>query len=60
MTASDGFLVEALEPGQMYDLSIEMISPSHPGIYEGQWRMTTPSGMAFGGEEIYCLPDPSQ
>lgn len=51
MTSSDGFLVEALEPGQVYDLSIEMISPCNPGIYEGQWRMTTPSGMAFGGED---------
>lgn len=50
MTANDAFLVDALEPGQVCDLSIEMLSPGQPGIYEGQWRMTTPSGMAFGGE----------
>jgi hypothetical protein len=52
MTTSDSFLVQPLEPGQIYDLFIEMVSPSKPGIYEGQWRMTTPTGMAFGGEDI--------
>ena len=56
MTSGDGFLVQALDPGQVYDLSIEMVSPSHAGIYEGQWRMTTPAGMAFGGNLLTaCL-----
>ena len=54
MTFSDGFVVDPLEPGQIHDLSIEMVSPHVPGIYEGQWRMTTPNGMPFGGK--YSFP----
>ena len=42
-------LVDALKPGEMTDVSIEMGSPSTTGIYHGQWRMSTPTGLYFGG-----------
>ena len=43
-------LVEALQPMNSTDVSIQMISPSKNGIYQGQWRMCTPTGQYFGGE----------
>ncbi|KAG1672876.1 hypothetical protein GQR58_015797 [Nymphon striatum] len=39
---------EPVASKQTTDLSIEMISPSEPGIYESQWRMCTSSGYFFG------------
>jgi hypothetical protein len=55
MTSQDQVVVEALLPGHSCDVSIEMISPAHPGIYEGQWRMTTHLGHYFGGKTNLTL-----
>nr|CAG4645088.1 EOG090X0CQ9 [Leptodora kindtii] len=38
----------ALGPGEFTDLSVEMSSPSQPGMYESKWRMATPYGSYFG------------
>lgn len=40
--------VKPLEAGEHYDLSVNMISPGKPGMYQGQWRMCLPSGQYFG------------
>lgn len=50
LTSVDRVLVEPLLPHQSGDISVEMYSPSQPGTYEGQWRMTTANGMFFGGK----------
>lgn len=42
--------VKPLDAGEYYDLSVNMISPGKPGMYQGQWRMCLPSGQYFGGE----------
>ena len=42
--------VKPLDPGEYYDLSINMISPGEMGMYQGQWRMCNPAGQYFGGE----------
>lgn len=42
-------MVEALGPGVEYDISVPMTSPKTPGMYHGQWRMSTPTGTLFGG-----------
>jgi Ig-like domain from next to BRCA1 gene len=42
--------VKALRPGEVIDVSVEMISPVEPGIHQGQWKMCTASGLYFGGE----------
>lgn len=42
--------VKPLDAGECYDLSVNMISPGKPGMYQGQWRMCMPSGQYFGGE----------
>lgn len=44
--------VKPLDAGEYYDLSVNMISPGKPGMYQGQWRMCLPSGQYFGGEYI--------
>lgn len=50
--------VKSLSAGEFYDLSVNMISPAKTGMYQGQWRMCTPSGQYFGGKEIYCQTSP--
>jgi len=45
--------VKALRPGEMSDVSVEMVSPAEPGIHQGQWKMCTVNGLYFGGK---CLP----
>ena len=46
----DRVMVDALQPGAVTDVSVNMISPITNGIYQGQWRMTTPTGIFFGGK----------
>lgn len=48
MTQVDRVMSGSLGPGQMTDISVDMVSPSTTGIYQGQWRMMTPSGSYFG------------
>ena len=45
----DRVMVDALQPGAVTDVSVEMRSPEKMGFYQGQWRMCTPTGMFFGG-----------
>ncbi|XP_071955952.1 protein ILRUN-like isoform X2 [Antedon mediterranea] len=40
--------VEALQPGQVTDVSVRMQSPAQCGVYGGQWRMSTATGTYFG------------
>lgn len=41
-------MVEALSPGECLNLSLPLISPPSPGVYQGQWRLSTPTGHFFG------------
>lgn len=50
----DNVYVEALGPHQTTDVSVEMVSPQEPGMYQGQWRMTTKIGEFFG-EVIWVI-----
>lgn len=40
--------VKSLSAGEFFDLSVNMISPAKTGMYQGQWRVCTPSGQYFG------------
>ena len=42
-------MVDALPPGGECDVSVPMNSPKTPGMYQGQWRMSSPTGPLFGG-----------
>ena len=45
----DRVMVDALQPGEQMNISINMTSPAGLGIHQGQWRMQSPAGMYFGG-----------
>lgn len=44
----DRVMVDALQPNAVADISVELASPQQTGIYQGQWRMSTPLGFYFG------------
>ncbi|GAB6030007.1 hypothetical protein CHUAL_005699 [Chamberlinius hualienensis] len=48
MEAIEHVLVGAISPGEVTDISVEMVSPDKAGIYQGQWRMCTATGFYFG------------
>lgn len=48
LCAAERVPVRPVGPGCTLDLSVEMVSPQQPGIYESKWRMSTPSGSYFG------------
>ncbi|XP_037535250.1 protein ILRUN [Nematolebias whitei] len=41
-------LVKSLDPQEISDVSVQMRSPTNPGMYQGQWRMCTASGLFYG------------
>uniref|UniRef100_A0A8C6AG91 Protein ILRUN n=1 Tax=Monodon monoceros TaxID=40151 RepID=A0A8C6AG91_MONMO len=41
-------MVRSLEPQEIADVSIQMCSPSRAGMYQGQWRMCTATGLYYG------------
>ncbi|XP_056279818.1 protein ILRUN-like [Pseudoliparis swirei] len=41
-------MVRSLDPQGMADVSVQMQSPASPGMYQGQWRMCTATGLYFG------------
>nr|CAG4652138.1 EOG090X0CQ9 [Triops cancriformis] len=44
----------ALYPNETAEISVEMASPSEPGMYEAKWRMMTANGSYFG-ETIWVI-----
>ncbi|XP_060793091.1 protein ILRUN-like [Neoarius graeffei] len=41
-------MVRSLEPQETDDVSVQMHSPRDPGMYQGQWRMCTATGLFYG------------
>ncbi|GAB5571425.1 protein ILRUN isoform X1 [Prionailurus iriomotensis] len=41
-------MVRSLEPQEIADVSVQMCSPSRAGMYQGQWRMCTATGLYYG------------
>lgn len=50
-------MVKSLEPQEISDVSVQMRSPTTPGMYQGQWRMCTATGLFYGGRKssLICL-----
>lgn len=44
--------IPALNPGESTNITIDIVSPSAPGVYQAKWRMCTPTGCYFGGNKI--------
>lgn len=49
-------MVRSLDPQEMADVSVQMQSPVAPGMYQGQWRMCTATGLYYGGEDSKLYP----
>ncbi|KAG5282250.1 hypothetical protein AALO_G00053940 [Alosa alosa] len=41
-------MVRSLDPQEISDVSVQMRSPVTPGMYQGQWRMCTATGLFYG------------
>uniref|UniRef100_A0AAY4CDI9 Protein ILRUN n=1 Tax=Denticeps clupeoides TaxID=299321 RepID=A0AAY4CDI9_9TELE len=41
-------MVRSLDPQEISDVSVQMRSPVAPGMYQGQWRMCTATGLFYG------------
>ncbi|KAK7098971.1 protein ILRUN-like [Littorina saxatilis] len=54
MSHSGWLTVEALAPGECFDVTLELTSPSTAGVHQGQWRMATPTGHYFG-ESVWVM-----
>ncbi|VDM57185.1 unnamed protein product [Angiostrongylus costaricensis] len=46
--------VASLGPGGEAELTVWMLSPSLPGIYQSRWQLNTPQSVPFG-EAIWCI-----
>lgn len=46
--------VASLGPGGEAELTVWMLSPSLPGIYQSRWQLNTPQSIPFG-EAIWCI-----
>ncbi len=44
-------MVKSLDPQEISDVSVQMRSPTAPGMYQGQWRMCTATGLFYGGRK---------
>lgn len=45
-------MVKSLDPQEISDVSVQMRSPTNPGMYQGQWRMCTATGLFYGGKNF--------
>lgn len=53
-------MVKSLDPQEISDVSVQMRSPTVPGMYQGQWRMCTATGLFYGGrnsQKIYFVSE---
>jgi polar amino acid transport system substrate-binding protein len=54
----------AVAPGQTVDITVDLVAPLTPGVYQGFWSMRAPTGLLFGeriwvGVDVAELPTPT-
>ena len=54
MGASAITLQESVEPGDEFELSVDLVAPQDPGTYQGNWRMAT-DAIEYFGDVLYVL-----
>lgn len=42
------FLGKTVAPGQTIEIAVDLIAPSAPGVYQGNWKMRNANGILFG------------
>ncbi|XP_032220716.1 protein ILRUN isoform X2 [Nematostella vectensis] len=47
--------VQPLDPGECVDVSVNMFAPDRTGMFQGQWRMCTPTGSSYFGDVIWVI-----
>ena len=57
-------LTGTVAPGATVDVTVDLVAPLAPGIYQGFWSMRAPTGLLFGeriwvGVEVAELPTPT-
>ena len=57
-------LAGAVAPGATVDITVDLVAPLEPGIYQGFWSMRAPTGLLFGeriwvGVDVAELPTPT-
>ena len=55
MNSQSWVSVSQLMPNESVDVSVQMKSPSSPGMYQGQWRMYTATMVPFGGQLYFTF-----
>lgn len=62
--ASMGGLATAIDrpvaPGETYDMTVNLVSPLVPGVYQGFWSMRSPNGLLFGDRLWVGITVPAQ
>lgn len=41
-------LPREVPPGEVVDISVDLIAPAEPGVYQGNWKLRNASGQIFG------------
>ena len=54
----------AVAPGETTDITVDLVAPLGPGVYQGFWSMRAPTGLLFGeriwvGVDVAELPTPT-
>ncbi len=49
-----------VEPGQTYDLYVDLVAPVRPGVYQGFWQMHDGHGQSFGQRVYVGIQVPAQ
>lgn len=49
-----------VEPGQTYDVTVNLVAPLVPGVYQSFWTMRNPNGLLFGDRIWVGITVPAQ
>ncbi|MCZ2114583.1 MAG: transporter substrate-binding domain-containing protein [Anaerolineae bacterium] len=49
-----------VRPGESYDITVDLVSPLLPGVYQGFWSMRAPDGLLFGDRIWVGITVPAQ
>ncbi|MBP6016492.1 MAG: transporter substrate-binding domain-containing protein [Candidatus Promineofilum sp.] len=51
---------QPVAPGETYDVSVNLVSPLVPGVFQGFWSMRSPDGLLFGDRLWVGITVPAQ
>ena len=49
MSGPSSISLPSLQPGEETSVTVQLVSPSVPGLYQSHWRACTMNGSVFGG-----------